>query len=115
MLDAVRREGRIKSIQILLDHAGEVKTDLPLGQMASLANRAYQVPDSGVEFYLLPGRGTYHNGYSVYEVDREALADLLNEAFRRWGRKFPHPSWRWPQCRSRRLSRKNRPVRKNNP
>ena len=57
VLDAVRREGRLKSIQILLDHAGEVKTDLPLGQMASLANRAYQVPDSGVEFYLLPGRG----------------------------------------------------------
>ena len=70
VLDAVRREGRLKSIEILLDHAGEVKTDLPLGQMASLANRAYQVPDSGVEFYLLPGRGTYHNGYSVYEADR---------------------------------------------
>lgn len=89
VLDAVRREGRLKSIQILLDHAGEVKTDLPLGQMASLANRAYQVPDSGVEFYLLPGRGTYHNGYSVYEADREALADLLNEAFRPVGEEVP--------------------------
>ena len=89
VLDAVRREGRLKSIQTLLDHADEVKTDLPLGKMASLANRAYQVPDSRVEFYLLPGRGTYHNGYSVYEADREALADLLNEGFRPVGEEVP--------------------------
>lgn len=42
-----------------------------------------------MEFYLLPGRGTYHNGYSVYEADREALADLLNEAFRPVGEEVP--------------------------
>lgn len=88
-VNAVRREGRLKSIQVLLDHAGEVKTDLPLGQMASLANRAYQVPDSSMDLYLLPGRGAYHNGYSVYEADREALAELLNQHFRPMGEEVP--------------------------
>lgn len=82
VMDAVRREGRMKCIQIVLDHAKEVKTDLPLGQMASLANRAYQVPDSSIELYLVPGTGKTHYGYSVYEADREALADILNEHFR---------------------------------
>ena len=32
----------------------------------------------------------------------EALADLLNEAFRPVGEEVPPSQWRWPQCRSRR-------------
>ena len=55
---------------------------MTVGELLSIAEAAFKVDLDKLEMFTVPGEAAYHNGLSVYEINTEETADLLNESFR---------------------------------
>lgn len=81
LMRTVKDQGRMQTAQTIIQNYDKVDTDLPLSRMLSLANEAFQVKEEEIELFVLPGNGKMYLSFAVYEVARNALAEILNEHF----------------------------------
>lgn len=80
-IDKVHEMGRLKCVPILMKHYGDIKTDMPLNKMISVASALFELETDDIEMHVVPGQGTMYYSYAVYEADEEALVEILNESF----------------------------------
>lgn len=59
-----------------------VTTDMNVKTILTFAQRAMDLDMDSIEFHMVPGEGATINGYSVWTVHKEVLAQTLNENFR---------------------------------
>lgn len=86
-LDMVREKGRMETLSILSENFHHGKTDLPLGKAVSLGNALFSADGLTADMYVFQGRGATYKTYSVFEIDKEAAAELLNAHFRPTGQR----------------------------
>lgn len=81
LLDKVQSLGKLKALQLVMSNFSAVSTDMPLSQAISIAYTAFEIKREDISFFTVPGEGKMNGGYAVYEIDRGALADILNAHF----------------------------------
>lgn len=68
-----------KLSKIVMDN---VKTDLSLGNMVWLAQKAIELdPSTDIQTFMLPGEGGYHDKLSYYFLYKSQVLDMVNEHF----------------------------------
>ena len=77
----VQSLGKLQMLQLAVTNFDAVTTDMPLNKMISVAATAFSLGEEDVFSYTVPGVGKMNYSYAVYEVDKPALAELLNEEF----------------------------------
>lgn len=82
LMDAVKEKGRMAMTGILTQNMKNITTDMSISDILNYATVGFELSSSDIEFYVVPGTGLMHNGYAVYAVDVEEVADILNEHFR---------------------------------
>ncbi len=73
---------RTKMLSVLTQNYTSITTDLTLAQVMDYYGTVRDIDIDSVEFYLPEGSGVTHQSYSVYALDKQKTADLLNEHFR---------------------------------
>lgn len=81
LMEKVQSIGKLKALQLVVSHFGAVSTDMPLSKAVTIASTAFGVAEEDIEFFTVPGNGKMNGSYAVYEVDRTALAQILNAHF----------------------------------
>ena len=89
MLDTVKEKGRLAAVSALASNFGELTTNIPLTKAISLANKAFSIENENISMYAVEGYGKMYGTYSVYEIDKTKVAQLLNEYFRLPGEEVP--------------------------
>ena len=80
-IDRVHELGIMKCVPILMEHYKDIETDMPLNKMISVAKALYSLELSDMEMHVVPGEGVMYYSYAVYEADKEALIEILNDHF----------------------------------
>lgn len=81
VMDKVQSLGKLKALQLLMSNFDSVSTDMPLSRAISIAYTAFGITREDISFFTAPGEGKMNGSYAVYEIDREALAGILNAHF----------------------------------
>ncbi|MCI8441842.1 MAG: LCP family protein [Provencibacterium sp.] len=81
LMEKVQSIGKLKALQLVISHFDCVSTDMPLGRAVSIVSTAFGITEEDIDFFTVPGNGKMNGSYAVYEVDREALAQILGEHF----------------------------------
>ncbi len=80
-LDKAQSMGKLSALRLLMKNFSALKTDMPLSKMISVASTAFNIKKENIHMYTAPGIGKMNGEYAVYEVDKEGLAEILNENF----------------------------------
>lgn len=80
-LDKAQSMGKLTALRLLMKNFSALKTDMPLGKMISVASTAFGIQKENIHMFTAPGIGKMNGEYAVYEVDKEGLAEILNEHF----------------------------------
>lgn len=80
-LDKAQSMGKLTVLRLLMKNFSALKTDMPLGKMVSVASTAFGIKKENIHMFTAPGIGKMNGEYAVYEVDKEGLAEILNENF----------------------------------
>ncbi|MBC8569264.1 LCP family protein [Zongyangia hominis] len=89
LMDAVKEKGRMAMTGILTQNMNNITTDMSVSEILAYAGVGFDLNSDDIDFYVVPGEGLMHNGYAVYAVDVEGVADILNEHFRDYTDKVP--------------------------
>ncbi len=79
--------GKIQLAALLADDYEYITTDMTIGEIISIANAAFGVDLTKVQMMTAPGNGASHNGLSIFQIDADATAEMLNEYFRPYSAK----------------------------
>ena len=82
LAEKAKNMGKLQLATLLADDYQYVTTDMTVGELLSIAEAAFNVDLDKLEMFTVPGYADYHNGLSVYEIDAEETAEILNEHFR---------------------------------
>ncbi len=80
-LSTARKAGKLKCLQLVLENYREIKTDLSLGRLTSLASAAFSMDQNSIKMFTLPVYTAANGKYSVAEVNRKAFATILKDHF----------------------------------
>ncbi len=80
---------RTKMLTVLTQNYTSITTDLTLAQVMEYYSMVKEIDIDSVEFYLPEGSGVTHQSYSVYALNKQKTADLLNEHFRPYSDDVP--------------------------
>lgn len=69
-------------LSLLTQDYQNMTTDLTVAQMMGYYGSVRSLKPENIHFYALEGTGLMHESYSVYSIDKQKAADLLNEHFR---------------------------------
>lgn len=81
LMEKLQSMGKLDMLRLVTSHFGDVTTDMPLTKALSIASTAFSIKAEDIESFTVPGVGKMHNTYAVYEVDRAALSEILNQNF----------------------------------
>lgn len=87
LFQALHDKGRSEMLRLSMQNFSKVETDMTLTKALSFASEAFQLEKTNINVFTLEGYGKMHNGFAVYEADRQKLIDLLNLHFRPYGEK----------------------------
>lgn len=73
----------VDCVKLVWNYRNNIKTNMTLKQMISLAVLANDVPEGIVEYSLIPGSGKYMNKISYWIPDKEKTDKILKEFFSR--------------------------------
>lgn len=71
----------LETLQIVLKHKDDIKTDFTMKQMIGLATFMSDIPDGSVTYYNIPGRGKLIKGVSYWVPDEINTGEILKEFF----------------------------------
>ncbi len=69
-------------LSLLTQDYKNITTDLTIAQMMGYYGSIRSLKPENIHFYALEGSGLMHESYSVYSLDKQKAADLLNQYFR---------------------------------
>lgn len=81
LMEKVQTQNKLDMLQLVISYFNDIETDLPLDRALSIASTAFSLNQESISAFTVPGVGKTHNTYAVYEVDKKALAAILNENF----------------------------------
>ena len=82
IVQKLRSENRIlDAVKIVLKYSKYIQTDLSTQQMLALANLYYDIDQSNVTFYNIPGIGKYIDGISYWIADEKQTNEQLRTIF----------------------------------
>lgn len=87
-IDRVHELGRLKCIPLVVQHYGDIETDMPLDKMLSVASALFELDTDNIQMHVVPGTGTMYYSYAVYGVDKEGLIEILNDSFATQDKQF---------------------------
>lgn len=71
----------LETLEIILKYNKSLKTNLTAAQMISIAQLANDIPENGVNFYSIPGRGQTIDNISYWVPDEIETENLIRENF----------------------------------
>lgn len=87
-IDRVHELGRLKCIPLVIQHYGDIDTNMPLDKMLSVASALFELNTDDIQMHVVPGSGTMYYSYAVYGVDKDGLLEILNENFATQGKQY---------------------------
>ncbi|MCC8069173.1 MAG: LCP family protein [Ruminococcus sp.] len=88
-MNKLKDMGSVEFLKIFPTVQKYIMSDMSLGEIASIADFAEDVSMEDVTVRMVPGEGLdpeEYNGYYIYSVHAQELADMLNEYFRPYQR-----------------------------
>lgn len=76
---------RAKMLTLLTQNYSNITTDLTAAQVIEYYGSVKEIDVDTIEFFTPEGSGVTHQTYSVYSLNAQKTADLLNEHFRPYG------------------------------
>ena len=89
LMDRLLAASTSELVKMMPTLVSKVKTDMTPNMILDFARVAQGLQKSNIVFHTVPGRTGTYNGYSIFSIDKQSTADILNQYFRPYSDSVP--------------------------